>query len=155
MNSDEARARLESLLRDAGVDKERPSAGDVPVTWRVFQEFALEPVLDCEPRDQDGDLILAQFGTFDWGEGECFELDLTRQFSFLDENGEYDHMAQLSCTFLFEPTDDLRSAGAGSAWSGSKPLDDFFVEALALPGFKLVNKRQFAPLRLQIEYSNV
>ena len=155
MKSDEAGPRLKSLLMDAGIDLERPTSEDVGLTWHVFEEFAGEPVEDCEPREQDGDLVLAEFGTYDWGHGEHFELDLTRQFSFLDENGEYDHMAQLNCTFLFEPTDELRQAGAGSMWSGGKPLGEFFKDALALPGFNVVDQRRIAPIRLQIEYGNV
>jgi hypothetical protein len=152
MKSGEARARLESLLRDARVDLERPSADDVGLTWRVFAQFAAEPVEDCE---QDGDLLLAQFGTCAWDDAEDFELDLTRQFSFVDASGEYDHMAQLNCTFVFEATDELHGAGSGSVWSGSKPLAEFFAEALALPGFALVDQRRLAPARLHISYSDV
>jgi hypothetical protein len=88
MKIDEALARLRALLAGAGVDTERPSAEDVDLTWRVFQQFATESVEDCEPPEHDGDLLLAQFGTYDWGSGEYFELDLTRQFSFVDESGE-------------------------------------------------------------------
>lgn len=121
----------------------------------MFQQFSAEPLEDCEPAEQDGDLVLAQFGTYDCGEEERFELDLTRQFSFVDASGEYDHMAQLNCTFVFEPTHELREVGSGSVWSGNKPMGEFFREALALPGFSLVHERRLAPIRLHLSYSDI
>ncbi len=66
----------------------------------------------------DGDMLLFQWGTYDWGEGEHFQLDLTRQLIVSDE-AEDEDIWQLSLTFLFEPVDDLRALGAGNAWCDS------------------------------------
>jgi hypothetical protein len=126
MVGDDALDRLRALLQDAGVNPDSPSADDVQRTWDVVRAFAAEPVEDAEPRDQEGDGILAQYGIYDWGDGEHFELDMTRQLSFADEDGEYSHMAQLQCTFLFEPTDELRALGDENLWSFDLPLDAFF-----------------------------
>ncbi|HEX6611707.1 MAG TPA: hypothetical protein VF051_13085 [Hyphomicrobiaceae bacterium] len=63
----------------------------------------------------DGDMLLFQWGTYDWGEGEHFQLDLTRQLILSDE-AEDEDIWQLSLTFLFEPVDDLRAVGAGNEW---------------------------------------
>jgi hypothetical protein len=140
MLSDDALGRLRALLRDAGVNPDSPSADDVQRTWEVIRSFAAEPVEDAEPRDQDGDGILAQYGTYDWGDGEHFELDMTRQFIFADEDGEYSHMAQLQCTFEFVPNDELRALGDDNLWSFDLTLDEFFERALALPGFRRVRE---------------
>src|SRR4051812_44417166 len=105
MQSDDALDRLHTLLDEAGVNRGAPTAEDVGRTWAVMRRFAAEPVEDCEPREEDGDGILAQYGVFGWGEGPHFELDMTRQFCFADEDGEYDHMSQLMCTFRFAVTD--------------------------------------------------
>jgi hypothetical protein len=155
MTSDEAPDRLRALLREAGVDLDRPSADDVQTTWQVMRRFAAEPVDDADPREAEGDGILAQYGTYDWGDGEQFELDMTRQFSFSDEDGEYSHMAQLQCTFQFEPSDALRALGEANLWSFDLPLDEFFDEALALPGFSGVRDSRAEPLRLVVEYGDV
>lgn len=155
MLSDDALGRLRALLRDAGVNSDSPSADDVQRTWEVIRSFAAEPVEDAEPRDQDGDGILAQYGTYDWGDGEHFELDMTRQFTFADEDGEYSHMAQLQCTFEFVPNDELRALGDDNLWSFDLTLDEFFERALALPGFRGVRELALRPLRLVVEYSDV
>jgi hypothetical protein len=155
MLSDDAPARLRTLLRDAGINLDNPTASDVERTWEVMQDFAAEPVEDAEPREQDGDGILAQYGTYDWGDGEHFELDMTRQFSFTDEDGEYSHMAQLHCTFEFEPTDALRALGDANLWSFDLALEEFFERALAMPGFRGIRDLDVAPLRLVVDYSDV
>ena len=149
MLSDEAADRLRELLREAGVDLDAPTADDVERSWDVMQRFAREGAEDvpAEPGDYD-DGILAQYGLW---EG-TFELDMTRQFSFY-EDGEYDHMAQLSCTFHFAPTDRLRALRDENLWSFDLDLDEFFVHARALPGFDAV--RGLTPLRLDIAYSDV
>ncbi len=155
MLSDDALERLRDLLREAGVNVEDPSAADVQRAWGVMAVFVAEPVEDAEPRDRDGDGILAQYGVFDWGDGEQFELDMTRQFSFVDEDGEYSHMAQLQCTFCFEPTAELRALGSDDLWSFGMPLDEFFENALVLPGFRGVRDLQPTPVRLVVDYSDV
>jgi hypothetical protein len=73
--------------------------------------------------DDDSDMLLYQWGTYDWGEGESFELDITRQ---LITGGEDDDIFQLSLTFRFRPTDALRQLGAGNRWCYSPDeLEDF------------------------------
>jgi hypothetical protein len=63
----------------------------------------------------DGDMLLFQWGTYDWGQGEHFQLDLTRQL-ILSDDAEDEDIWQLSLTFLFDPADELRALGAGNAW---------------------------------------
>jgi hypothetical protein len=159
MHSDQAADRLRELVLQAGVDPEHPTREDVERTWAVMRRFASEPVEDVpsEPGD-DNDGILAQYGVYDWSlsnDAEHFELDMTRQFSFYDEDGEYDHMAQLSCTFRFEPTDDLRALGEANLWSFDMDLGTFFEQALAMRGFAGVRELGATPVALEISDSDI
>jgi hypothetical protein len=54
-------------------------------------------------RSDDGDMLLFQYGTHDWGEGQFFEVDFTRQFYevFAERDGHEIH--QQSITFFFDP----------------------------------------------------
>jgi len=155
MTSDEATDRLRQLLREAGVDLDRPSSADVTLAWDVMRAFAREPASDALPADEDGDGILAQYGTYDWEGSPVFMLDMTRQFMFADEHGEYSHMAQLFCEFQFAVTDELREAGEDNLWSFGRPLDEFFDEALDMPGFRTVSELDLAPLRFAVGYGRV
>lgn len=117
-----------------------------------MQGFAHERVVDLAPPEDDGDLLLAQYGTYDWGHGEWFELDLTRQFIFNDRRGEYLRMSQLRCVFEFEPTERLRELGADDLWSSDGGVDDFFAQALTLTGFAFVREQELKPQRLRVDY---
>jgi hypothetical protein len=152
MLSDQALDRLLSMLKAAGVNVDAPTASDVQATWEVMPRFAAEPVEDCEPPEQDGDGILAQYGTYG---GDTFQIDMTRQFSFVDADGDYDHMAQLNCTFDFQATQALAAAGTDSEWSFGVPLPEFFERVHALPGFAAVRADGAPPLRLDVSYSDV
>jgi hypothetical protein len=66
----------------------------------------------------DGDMLLFQWGTYDWGQGEHFQLDLTRQL-ILSHDAEDEDIWQLSLTFLFDPVGDLKALGAGNEWCQS------------------------------------
>lgn len=76
---------------------------------------------DCN-LDADGDMLLFQWGTYNWGTGEWFEYNITRQFIFSDANGEGDEQEaedciwQLSMTLKFTPTPELKSLPAGNRW---------------------------------------
>jgi hypothetical protein len=153
MRSDEAEDRLRTLLRGAGVDLDHPRHEDVGRTWDVMRTFFAEEVEDAAPREQDGDGLLAQYGVYTFTGEPLYELDITRQFSFNDEDGEYDHMAQLQCTFELEPTDELRAVADANLWSWD--ASDFFAEVLAMPGFRIVEELKLTPRRLVIEYSDV
>jgi hypothetical protein len=63
-------------------------------------------------------MLLFQWGTYDWGQGEHFQLDLTRQL-ILNDEAEDEDIWQLSLTFLFDPVGDLKAVGAGNEWCQS------------------------------------
>ncbi len=87
--------------------------------------------------DDEGDMLLFQWGTYDWGSGKYFELNITRQF--VESAMQYDAaISQLSLTFKYAPTDELESVGSGNRWcSELAGLDDFrafiFSSASFLP----------------------
>ena len=151
MQSDDALARLTEMLNAAGVNMTQPGADDVEKTWAVFRRFAEEQVDDCDPRERDGDGILAQYGAW----MGPFDLDMTRQFSFSDADGEYDHMAQLHCTFRFESTEALSAAGMATEWSFGRDLAEFFDMVLELPGFRALRDAAAVPISLDLGYSDV
>jgi hypothetical protein len=155
VTSDEAIDRLRQLLAVAGVDLVQPASADVSRAWDVMRQFAREPVEDAQPSEDDGDGILAQYGIDERDGSPVFMLDMTRQFTFADEHGEYSHMTQLFCEFQFAVTDELRALGEDDLWSFQRPLDEFFDEALDMPGFRGVRELEVAPLRLSIGYGQI
>jgi hypothetical protein len=63
----------------------------------------------------EDDMLLYQWGIYDWGRGKFFELNITRQFIETAPEDD-DAMSQLSLTFKFEPTPELAEIEAGNSW---------------------------------------
>lgn len=155
MNSRESADVLDAMLRDAGIDVDAPSAEDVRAVWEVFKRFAAIPAEDVDlDADAGADGLLVQYGTYDWGDGEMFELDFTRQFSY-EEDGEYDGMTQLNCTLRFEPAQELRDLGEDNLWSFDMSREEFFARAEALPGFAGVLRLGVAPSELEVHFGDL
>lgn len=72
--------------------------------------------LDAEP---GSDMLLYQWGVFDFGKGEFFEFDLTRQFISEGQSGD-GAFSQFRCTAYFEPSAELRSIPQSNRWCKSK-----------------------------------
>jgi hypothetical protein len=70
--------------------------------------------------ESDADMLLYQWGVYDWGrgQGESFELDITRQLC-LNGSSDDEDIWQLSLTFKFSPTDPLRGLRKGDRWCSS------------------------------------
>jgi hypothetical protein len=93
----------------------------------------------CEPND--GDMLLFQWGTYDWGTGENFEIGITRQFIELAEEDD-EAISQLSLVYRFEPTDELKSIPAGDRWCDGPSEFDLLREfALSSPQVASVESR--------------
>jgi hypothetical protein len=61
------------------------------------------------------DMLLYQWGTYDWGAGKYFELNITRQF--IEAELEDDEaISQLSLTYRYQPSVALERLGADNAW---------------------------------------
>ncbi len=97
----------------------------------------------------NGDMLLYQWGTYDWGEGESFEFDITRQLIL--GTGEDEDIFQLSLTFKFQPTVALRQLGAGNRWCHSlEKVEEFRSFIDSSPAIIAVG--QATPSKVQLEY---
>ena len=144
---------LASMLRDAGVNPVAVTAADVRTVVEVFRLFAALPVDGVAPPEDDGDGVLAQFGTHSFRGRREFSADLTRQ---LVEAGEEDApMWQLSCRFHWAPGTDTERLGSGNLWSFGTTLDEFFDEAVALPGWAWALDGHRTPRDLEIALTEV
>lgn len=98
-------------------------------------------------------MVLFQYGTYDGGSGEFFEVDLVRQLMPPGEDDEEDDdvIFQLHCTFRYVPTDSLRALGAFERWMPVGDEDTFWNEIQAMPAFGLTD----TPSSLAVMYGGV
>ena len=138
MRPDESADRLRAFARANGVDLKKctPQAGMAQML-AFYREVAVE---GCS--DEDGDMVLFQWGTYDWGKGKAFELDITRQFIDMhpdygddgDDDDEQRQFSQLSLTFHFAPSPELDALGMGNRWCESQAdLADFEAYVFGTP----------------------
>ena len=79
------------------------------------------------------DMLLFQWGTYDWGEGNHYEVNITRQFIGPDEDGDT-VISQLQLTFAFAPTEGTNAMGEGNRWcDGQTELGPFRAFVLSSP----------------------
>ena len=95
------------------------------------------------------DMLLFQWGTYDWGTGEHFSFNLTRQ---LIGDGPVDNaMRQLGLTFEFRPLNELRAVGEGDKWCDSpSALPEFRKYVYRSPAFTTCTAHQIR--RAVIDY---
>jgi hypothetical protein len=138
MKSSEALSTLTGMLTAAGVNLASPSGADLSKALTVFRNFSEIPVEDVN-KEEDGDMVLFQYGTYDWGSGEFFEVDLVRRLMPPGEDGEEDDdvIFQLQCTFRYVPTDSLRALGSFDRWMAVGDENTFWNEIEAMPAFGL------------------
>jgi hypothetical protein len=141
---------LRRFLSDRGIDaKLAPLEQILP----VFLEFyATVPASDLDPT-ADSDMLLFQYGVYDWGNGAFFEVDITRQFIMDGLEGD-DAISQLHCTTLFEPVAELRAIEPSNRWCWShSELGEFKQFILASTGYRAVLRAEAA--RREISWEGV
>jgi hypothetical protein len=66
------------------------------------------------------DMLLYQWGSYDWGAGTHFELNITRQFVEAEMEDD-DAISQLSLTYKYKPSKELEALGASNCWEDDPP----------------------------------
>ena len=120
MNPSESKSRFEQFVADSCGSV----AGLTPAdATRLILAFYRQVRATDRPLDEDGDMILFQWGAFDFGEGETYRYNITRQFIISGSEGD-DGMSQLSLTVHFAVTEALRALKKGSRWCSSPAQAD-------------------------------
>jgi len=153
-----SRRLLRDMLRSAGVNLDAPRAQDVQLTFDVWRTFAMVPMEDLGPRaiETDADGLLFQYGMHGGPHGafrETFVLDFTRQYIHERPHGE--DTAQLSCTFLIEPTPALEALASWNVWSFGLDREEFRRRVERSAGFRAVVDAGLQPVELIVEMDQV
>ena len=97
--TESAEAFLRGMLKERGFLPKEP---DVLVAWETFKAMC-DVSFDCSE-----DELLFEAGIYDYSGKEMFCLSIVRQFTIIEEEGEYDYIEQLHMDFLYEPEEMLR-----------------------------------------------
>jgi hypothetical protein len=111
MESQKAREVFEEYLDSKGLNLAELKAPQGIETMIAFY-------LEERPPESDVDDLLFQWGVYDWGDGEWFQVDITRQF-IIGGEAEDGNIWQLSLTFKYPPNEELREIEGGNRWCGT------------------------------------
>ena len=137
MKLENVAAELEKHLAQSGEEESNLTPSAAVASMIAFYRDVRAEECDLEA---DGDMLLFQWGTYDWGNGHRFELDITRQF--IVGAGDDDDIRQLHMTFRFKPDEVLLSLGAGDRWCRTpKELADFTAFIEGHPVYHAVGSR--------------
>lgn len=89
--------------------------------------------------EQDGDMLLFQWGVGGAGSAERFTLEITRQFMW--GSGESAEIRHLSLSFTYAATPELRAIGAGNGWCQSPvELEEFVTFVTTSRAYQLLEQ---------------
>lgn len=86
-----------------------------------------ESVFPSGCANDSGDMLLFQWGTYNWGDGTQFEINIIRQFVESAAEGD-DAISQLQLSFKFPPNKDTAVLGDGNRWCKSQSEAQQFRE---------------------------
>ncbi len=81
---------------------------------RLLDFYDSHRAKDAMSLDEDGDMLLFQFATYDWGEGANFSVSLLRQF--IVAKGEETEIWQLILEYSCAPNDRSAKLGNEEEW---------------------------------------
>lgn len=144
MKSSDAMKEFEQQLATRGLNVAQLTPGQglerMPAFYRDVR------ATDCNIAEQ-GDMLLYQWGVYDWGKGPQFELELARQLVAV--GGEDDDIWQLHLTFRFAPSGVLHALGRGDRWCQSlDEVDEFATFLMSHPAKVAVAHRSDAAVEL-------
>jgi hypothetical protein len=106
-----------------------------------FVNFYASTSIEGCSKDSERDMLLFEWGgPYSWD--ESVSLSLTRQFSFCNEDGEYDHMQQLHMHCRYDASQV--SLAAGNEWMYGQDTEAFLQYVLNAPctdTVKILNMR--------------
>ena len=135
MNKRSITASFKQYLKDQKLKEKDLTLTSLP---DVFLDYYQTVPFETVGVENDGDMLLFQYGICDWGQGEHFELNLTRQLIEMhDEDEEQeDHMYQLQVTLFYKPA-DFASVESFNKWSSDcTTLNDFKEIILTSAGYQ-------------------
>jgi hypothetical protein len=116
MRIPDAEASFRGHLTNLGL---RLDGKDVRMVFAAMADwYEQERAEDATSIEDDGDMLLFQYGAYDAGSGRVFEYSLTRQLVG-SEDLEDEDIFQLSITYRYPISDQADALGSASRWCES------------------------------------
>ncbi len=113
-------------------------------------DFFFNSYVEGHSKEDDGDMLLFQYGgPYPWDENT--NINITRQFSFTDKEGEHKGMSQLKVNFGYD--NEKYPMTNGNFWHEDETLEQFKEKVLNSEVVKSV--WQVKPLNIRVKMQSV
>ena len=151
MQLEAAKEELEKFITQTG--KTTASLTPAEAVGVMLDFYRQVHIDDVALEDSGGDMLLYQWGTYDWGQGRFFQCDITRQFIVADSDGD-EGFRQLALTCFFQPSPAFDVLTKGNRWCRS--ADDLVgFEAFIRESGAYQAVGTLKPHKITIEYGGV
>ncbi len=119
----------------------------IALSLNLFESLKVKGVSSVE--EKDNDMLLFQYGTYDWGDenGEHFSFEIARQF-ILDKNQEF---YQLRFTLIFDPK-DFKDCDSYERWSSDfTDLDEWVTNIKSTQGYEMAKSLGFRSYEILLD----
>jgi hypothetical protein len=103
--------------------------------------------------ENDADMLLFQWGVFDWGNGEHLDIDITRQVIIPGKEDD-DAIWQLHLTYRCKPNTSDRNLGSGEEWCSSPDELEEFAQLVTDSGAFSCLKPKRSDAVVEIHFEN-
>ena len=95
-----------------------------------FLSLYMEQRIEDADAEKDGDILQFEWGTYDWGSGRQFEVNLIRQVmkSSNNLNAVRNSKRQLIVSYSYESAEANDGLGSGSYWCQSPSMMNEFID---------------------------
>ncbi|MES2288005.1 MAG: hypothetical protein V4547_20120 [Bacteroidota bacterium] len=149
MNPLNSAAIFKNFLSENKIDEKNL---DISQLVNCFTKFYESIKFDGLTNRLEADMLLVQWGTFDWGEGENFEFNLTRQF-IISHSVDDEEICQLSFTAYFKPTEQFHLINSENYWCESiNELGSFTTFIYASKAYNIVKDLKSLKTNIWFEF---
>ena len=127
MTEEEITHAFNSFGDGKGIKVDSLSLSDFP---RLLIDYYQDVEFTEVDRADNGDMLLFQYGTYDWGDGRYFEIGFTRQFYQIFGDAADHEVIQQSFTFYFDP-ERFQHIGSFDLWSNAAATLALYEKAIA------------------------
>jgi hypothetical protein len=129
-------------------------AGDVAALFALAIERYTNDRLDAVDIEQDGDMLLFQWGTYGKGPEKRFTVDLTRQVTLdlSDPDDAADSMRQLHVAAVYLCSPETEQLGSGEKWCATpRDTQEFASSVKGSPAYLWAASNSPASLEVNLE----
>ena len=118
---------------------------DVDTFLEAFADFYYDHDIKRYKKEEDGDMILFEYGRYGFQEGDYFTLSFTRQFY------KPTNIRQLHFTLYFDVENEiLVELGAANFWNGNLTKSEWINQARQMKVIEAIKEEKFIQYKIHL-----